>query len=468
MSTDLQQLSEREREILRLVAAGLSNQQIAGRLEISINTVKVHLRNIFSKTGVASRAEAAMYAVREGLVIVDRPEQAQTADLSIETSLDQPLVEQEPETSREVEAPEAVPAIRPEPETVAPQKARPDNRRWLIAALALVVLVASITGAGTWALGWPRQADLVPRNSNGADAPAEPTRWQALPDLPSPRVAFAIANAGDLVYVAGGENQTGVLSSLERFDARFGTWTELSQKPSAVADVRAVVHGGEIYIPGGRRSGDPADISNVFERYDPRTESWERLPDLPQPRSAYALAALEGKLYLLGGWDGSSYRREVFEYDPDQNTWQERAPMPTARAYADAAVVEGSIFVLGGENETGRLASNEVYTPAQEETGPWARRAPLPQPRSRFGAAVALSIIHVIGGAPPETPPVQYDARADTWQPFEPPPEPVGDRPGVVLLETTIMSLGGQPSPATYSVSVQGYQALFKNFLPQP
>ena len=66
------QLSEREQAILRLVATGLSNQQIANQLGISVNTVKVHLRNVFGKIGAASRTEATLYAVRTGLVEVER------------------------------------------------------------------------------------------------------------------------------------------------------------------------------------------------------------------------------------------------------------------------------------------------------------------------------------------------------------------------------------------------------------
>jgi DNA-binding NarL/FixJ family response regulator len=61
-------LSEREVEVLRLVAAGRSNQQIADTLVISPNTVLRHISNIFRKTGAANRVEAASYASRHGLL----------------------------------------------------------------------------------------------------------------------------------------------------------------------------------------------------------------------------------------------------------------------------------------------------------------------------------------------------------------------------------------------------------------
>jgi len=61
-------LSAREVEVLRLIAAGKSNQQIADALVISLNTVARHVSNIFDKIGVANRAEAASYAHRHALV----------------------------------------------------------------------------------------------------------------------------------------------------------------------------------------------------------------------------------------------------------------------------------------------------------------------------------------------------------------------------------------------------------------
>ena len=71
-------LSEREVDVLRLIAAGKSNQQIADELFISLNTVSHHLRNIFGKTGTVNRTEAASFAYQQGLTTDIRP--ADTGD----------------------------------------------------------------------------------------------------------------------------------------------------------------------------------------------------------------------------------------------------------------------------------------------------------------------------------------------------------------------------------------------------
>ncbi|MEX2543171.1 MAG: response regulator transcription factor [Trueperaceae bacterium] len=61
-------LTARETETLRLVAKGLSNRDIAERLEVSEVTVKTHVSNILSKLAVQSRTQAALFALKEGLV----------------------------------------------------------------------------------------------------------------------------------------------------------------------------------------------------------------------------------------------------------------------------------------------------------------------------------------------------------------------------------------------------------------
>jgi NarL family two-component system response regulator LiaR len=63
-----EELTKRELEVLRFIARGLSNREIAEELVISVKTVKTHVSNILSKLHLSDRTQAAIYALREGLV----------------------------------------------------------------------------------------------------------------------------------------------------------------------------------------------------------------------------------------------------------------------------------------------------------------------------------------------------------------------------------------------------------------
>ena len=62
------QLTEREQEVLALIAEGMSNAEIAEKLVISEKTVKSHVSNILSKLHLADRTQAAVFAWREGII----------------------------------------------------------------------------------------------------------------------------------------------------------------------------------------------------------------------------------------------------------------------------------------------------------------------------------------------------------------------------------------------------------------
>ena len=64
-------LTDREIEILRLVAAGHSNQEIANSLFLSVWTVRTYVTGILDKLGVENRTQATLYALREGLVSLE-------------------------------------------------------------------------------------------------------------------------------------------------------------------------------------------------------------------------------------------------------------------------------------------------------------------------------------------------------------------------------------------------------------
>lgn len=499
------QLSEREREILQLVATGATNQQIAQQLSISPNTVKVHLRNIFAKLGVESRTEATLYAVRTGLVHIARPsditpptDPADTfavADLLVAPEFEGPALCPEPLPTAAVQA-ELDSATRttngplqvtttseriidPLRNDEAETSERPgDVKRassvriavivFLVALLALVLVLVGAFGVAPL-IATRTRATPQPTMS-GATIPQPDERWHLLAAMPSGRANFALSTYsydGRLyLYVIGGEADA-VNSEVFRYDIELNQWVVLSSKPTPVADAQAIVIGNRLYVPGGRLAN--GTISDRFEVYDPQRDRWSSLNPLPAPRSAYALAAVEGKLYLFGGWDGGAFQRQVWQYDPDQDRWNERTPMPTARAFAGMARIEGQIYVMGGENASGPLATNERYTPADENSGsnPWITRTPLPQPWSRVTATAmgGSGIAFVIGGTMPTTQLLLYRSNLDSWESNALPSEGSLYDQRMIAVDNRLFLIGGR-NQQQVSARAFAYQALYTVVLP--
>jgi DNA-binding CsgD family transcriptional regulator len=474
MSNEISQISEREREILRLVATGATNQQIAYQLNISINTVKVHLRNIFGKIGVASRTEATVFAVRSGLVQIS--EAADIAPTAVAEALPE---EPEPllahigdtdvfangaETAREWAATPAEPIAVAKPPTMS--KRRP----WLIGGgLLAALLIAGIIAF--YAIHAPTAvAPNTATPGTGEPTADTRTRWRTLAPMPSGRSGFALtsynSDSNQYFYVIGGETNGTVTNQLLRYEPGTNAWTTLTAKPTAVSDVQAEVIGNKVYVPGGRLASGA--ISDVFESYDPRRDKWATLKPLPSKLSGYALAAFEGKLYLFGGWDGQNYHAEVWQYDPDLDKWSAKSPMQTARAFADAAVPDrqGRIYVIGGENTSGALTANESYNPAEDDGSgqPWSTKAPLPAPSSHLAVATTGRTIFVIGGSNPEKQLLQYSVALDSWKPDALPIEPLRDLRAEANIDKLYI-IGGR-NGSTSSAAAYDYQANYSVFLP--
>ena len=68
-SERIQQLSDRERQVIQLICRGLKNQQIASQLCISESTVRHHLTSVYNKLGVSDRLELLVFAHRKGLTL---------------------------------------------------------------------------------------------------------------------------------------------------------------------------------------------------------------------------------------------------------------------------------------------------------------------------------------------------------------------------------------------------------------
>ena len=84
-------------------------------------------------------------------------------------------------------------------------------------------------------------------------------------------------------------------------------------------------------------------------------------------RDGPAAAVFDGKLYVMGGYDGQNSLSTVERYDPAKNAWEAVAPMSAARDGPAAAVFDGKLYVMGGFEGQDELSSVEQYDPARNE-----------------------------------------------------------------------------------------------------
>jgi N-acetylneuraminic acid mutarotase len=218
-------------------------------------------------------------------------------------------------------------------------------------------------------------------------------------------------------------------------------------------------------VPGGRTAD--GQISSALEAYDPQRDSWQALAPLPEARAGYALAAVEGKLYLFGGVDGAQTpRAEVWQYNPDLDTWQPQTAMSEPRAGLGSVVIDDQVFLIGGENASGPLSLHQRYSPAEEGNGnPYTIRAPLPVPYSRMGLAETGGLIFLFGNAEQGSVLI-YDSAADSWRTNA---TPLGadlrDLRVEASAENKLYLFGGRVGDTT-SARAYAYQALYQILVP--
>jgi len=174
-----------------------------------------------------------------------------------------------------------------------------------------------------------------------------------------------------------------------------GGWQELGPVPG-LQGLELVSHGGHLYRVGGlsarNHEEEPEDLHSVadFQRYDPASGVWEELPPLPEPRSSHGAAVLDGQLYVVGGWrlagsgeDGEWHRTaHVIDLEAADPEWRALPEPPfTCRALAVAAV-DGKVYALGGITPQGTSSALHVYDVAAES---WSRGPDLPA-EGRLGA----------------------------------------------------------------------------------
>jgi DNA-binding CsgD family transcriptional regulator len=338
------ELSERELQILLLVAQGLSNRQIAGQLDISDNTVKVHVRNIFAKINVASRTEASMYAVRHGLIVVENQSATPT--------------------------PTVAPPIEP---VVAVVSLPPTQRRRWVAAVLGVVVVLGVGGV-VW---WTTQPPVAPVIRQQSSAP---TRWARLPAVPNPQPDQQFAVYAGQLYVFVGNRSAQWL----QFNGATRTWQVLTDLPFVVpTGARLWADGAGLWVVG-------ADDGDGVWRWD--GQQWQRQPMLPADVTVAGVVRVDGALLVLGQTNTAATMLTTWTLAPQDQSWQPGIDFAPALANPQLVVLEGVVYLFGDGVHVWRL---DVMTQR------WVADRDLPFTWSSGAVTTVLGSILVIDATTP-------------------------------------------------------------------
>ncbi|MCX5792347.1 MAG: fibronectin type III domain-containing protein, partial [Elusimicrobia bacterium] len=215
------------------------------------------------------------------------------------------------------------------------------------------------------------------------------------------------------------------------------TWATRTDMPTARHSFAAAALGGKIYAVGGE---DGSGFLNTNEEYDPASDSWATKTPMPTARAQLAAAEAGGKIYAIGGSPGPLITNE--EYDPEADAWTTKATMLSSRRSLAAAVVNGKIYAIGG---TSNSTKNEEYNPA---TNAWAMKANMPTARYDLAAAAVAGKIYVMGGTPDNTATLtkneEYNPATNSWITKAPMPT-ARKQLAAAVLGGKIYVLGGNP-----------------------
>jgi N-acetylneuraminic acid mutarotase len=302
---------------------------------------------------------------------------------------------------------------------------------WALSAAAMVAVLLLAVGAASAVV-----SDL-------------PGQWQTRAPSGPERQEVSYVAAGGKFYLAGGRIPVSGRTDLqERYDPQSNSWRRVAPLPAKLDHIQGVKLGGKIYYIGGL-SGPDTSVNTVyiydpttnsfdegapmpagrdrgaggvgvydgkiyyagglhdgkavpwFDRYNPATERWTKLPNMPRPRDHFQGAVVGGKFYAIGGRDTTidAITRKVDVYDLSStagSTWQTLdTALPTARAGFATVVLGRKILVVGGEGGGQAYDTVEAFNSA---TNSWLTLEPMPTARHGIQAVVCDGGVYIAAG----------------------------------------------------------------------
>lgn len=234
-----------------------------------------------------------------------------------------------------------------------------------------------------------------------------------------------------------------------------GTWVALAPMPTARQEVAVAPVNGRVFVIGGFGAGSEP-VADV-EVYDPATDRWETKAPLPAPTHHAAAAVIDGRLFVVGGYSGGrmswSPLRTVYEYDDARNSWATRAPLRQARGGLAVVALGGRLHAIGGSGDSAS-AAHEIYDPTPDR---WTDGPPMPTARDHLAAVAFQGKLWAMGGRTSfvgaQFPNVEiYDPATNAWSSGLPLPVGRGGLAAAVVGDR-VYAIGGEAPLRIFSAN---------------
>ena len=244
--------------------------------------------------------------------------------------------------------------------------------------------------------------------SKGAAAPAIMHHFQAV-------------SLGDKVYVLDAFSDRNYpnqipLANTYSYDTKTDTWQPLAGLPEGRrrAGAGAAEYKGKLYLVCGIQHGHTSGTTNMFDVYNPATNTWAALPDAPHIRDHCMAVIVKDKLYAVGGRNTSLHDANNFMsffdkvvldvdcYDFKTGKWSTlAAKLPLGTGGGTCVNLDDKIFYIGGERATTTKPNGpqkDVFYIDSEISNEWTAAPSLNKARNGVGGAVLNHRIYIAGG----------------------------------------------------------------------
>jgi len=220
--------------------------------------------------------------------------------------------------------------------------------------------------------------------------------WSNKRNDPVRRANTSVGVINDQIYVAEGwinADSNNPTNKLEVYDPVSNTWSNRKSSGIARGGAASAVINGKLYLAGGSSNGGSTQFRNL-EIYDPVINRWSQGARMPKATEGTG-DALNGKFYVVGGFQGGVVTGTLQIYDPATNIWTQGAPLPTPRSGVRAAAINGKLYAIGGNINGVSVATVEIYDPSSNT---WTTGTS--EPTARYGGAAGVigSKLYTTGG----------------------------------------------------------------------